>query len=42
MDPEKVCQLIGGQQFVMSNFECFHFQVGFTFELRITTLERTN
>ena len=33
MDPQKVRQLIGGQQFVMCNFWSFHSQVGFTFGL---------
>lgn len=33
MDPQKVRQLIGGQQFVVWHFGCFHYQGGFTFRL---------
>jgi hypothetical protein len=42
MDPQKVRQLIGGQQFVMSNSECFHFQVGFHLRAEGLLLERIN
>ena len=33
MDPEKVRQLFGGQQFVICHIGYFHFQSGFTLEL---------
>jgi hypothetical protein len=36
MDPQKVRQLIGGQQFVVWHFGCFHFQGGFTFGREVT------
>jgi hypothetical protein len=42
MDPQKVRQFIGGQQFVICHFGCFHFQGGGSLSSWRLLFERTN